>query len=90
MTQTIYPITSTPEVAGATANTGHPIFISTSPNPTITPAPPSTAYSTSSNGSVFLGSEGDKISLDGRRKRPAVSNMASSRQNSKLPSLIYI
>ncbi|VUZ55294.1 unnamed protein product [Hymenolepis diminuta] len=78
VTQTICPITSSPEAV--TASIGHPIFISTSPNPTITPAPPSTAYSTSSNGSAFLGSDGDKISLDGRRKRPAPS-IASARQN---------
>ncbi|KAM3186508.1 hypothetical protein ACTXT7_004187 [Hymenolepis weldensis] len=78
VTQTICPITSSSEAV--TASIGHPIFISTSPNPTITPAPPSTAYSTSSNGSAFLGSDGDKISLDGRRKRPAPS-IASTRHN---------
>ncbi|VDN98240.1 unnamed protein product [Rodentolepis nana] len=72
--QTIYPITSSPEPAAA--STGHPIFISTSPNPTITPT------NASSNGSAFVASDEDKISLDGKRKRPAPS-IASTRQNSK-------
>ncbi|KAM7539392.1 hypothetical protein Aperf_G00000054354 [Anoplocephala perfoliata] len=75
--QTIYPVTSTPEVEGSS---GHPIFISTPPNAAVTPVPPSATCSTSSTGSAFLCSEGNKISPDGRYKRPGAS-VTSTRQN---------
>ncbi|KAL5970412.1 Hypoxia-inducible factor 1-alpha [Taenia solium] len=71
-------MTSTSETG---ESSGHPIFISTSATHTMTPVPGGTLYSSSSSsGSVLVGSEGSKTSIDGRRKRPA-SNLTTPRQN---------